>query len=222
MPFREINVPFDNEKNLDVVQFTVPDSIRKGVVLYFHGNMENIEHYARFAANFTKNNFEVWMMDYPGFGKSTGARTEQIMYSDAKELYKMARARVGKDSIIIYGKSLGTGVASYLASVKDCKRLVLESPYYSIDALFAHYAFLYPVSWMSKYHFPICAYFEKVDAPITIFHGTDDEVIPYKQAKRLLKIAKPGAELISVEDGGHNNLNDYPLYHQKLDSVLHL
>ncbi len=106
------------------------------------------------AVNFTRNKYEVWMMDYPGFGKSTGKLTEQIMYDDAATLYQMARARFSKDSIIIYGKSLGTGVASQLASVKDCKRLILETPYYSIEALMKHYAFIYPVSLMAKYHFP--------------------------------------------------------------------
>jgi alpha-beta hydrolase superfamily lysophospholipase len=220
IPFKEINLAINNEKNLSIVWFTVPDSICKGVVLYFHGNMKNIERYATYASNFTKNNYEVWMIDYPGFGKSNGERSEQIIYADAKELYKMARARFGKDSIIFYGKSIGTGIASYLASVKDCKRLILETPYWSIEALFAHYAFIYPVGWMSKYHFPTYKYFEKVDAPITIFHGTNDEVIPYNQSKRLIKIAKPDAELITIENGKHNNLNDFPLFHQKLDSVL--
>ena len=220
IPFKEINLTVNNDKNLSIVQFTVPDPVRKGVVLYFHGNLRNIERYARFASNFTKNNYEVWMMDYPGYGKSTGKRTEQIMYEDAKNLYKMARARFAKDSIIIYGKSLGTGVASYLASVKDCKRLILETPFCSIESLFSHYAFIYPVNWMSKYHFPTYLNLEKVDAPVTIFHGTSDEVIPYSQSKRLMKIAKAGAELITIEKGEHNNLNDYPLFHQKLDSVL--
>jgi alpha-beta hydrolase superfamily lysophospholipase len=59
------------KKNLSIIQFTVPDSVRKGIVLYFHGNMKNIERYAPFATHFTRNKYEVWMMDYPGFGKST-------------------------------------------------------------------------------------------------------------------------------------------------------
>jgi uncharacterized protein len=222
LPFKEINLAVNNERSISIVWFTVPDSVCKGVVLYFHGNMQNIERYAPFASNFTKNNYEVWMIDYPGFGKSTGERTEQIIYDDAKEFYKMARARFGKDSIVIYGKSIGTGIASQLASIKDCKRLILETPYYSIDALFAHYAFIYPVSWMCKYHFPTYQYFEKANVPITIFHGTRDEVIPYSNAKRLMKVTRPGDELITIEKGKHNNLNDFPLFHQKLDSVLQL
>ena len=220
IPFKEINLAINNEKNLSIIQFTVPDSTCKGVVLYFHGNRQNIERYAPFASNFTTNNYEVWMMDYPGFGKTTGERTEQVLYDDAMQFYKMARARFSKDSIIIYGKSIGTGIAAQLASVKDCKRLILETPYYSIEAMLAHYAFMYPLSRMSKYHIPTHQYFEKIDAPITIFHGTNDQVIPYSNAKRLMKIARPGAELISIENGKHNNLNDFPQFHAKLDSVL--
>lgn len=222
IPFKEINLAVNNETNISIVQFTVPDSVCKGVVLYFHGNRQNIERYAPFATNFIKNNYEVWMIDYPGYGKSNGERTEEIIYKDAKELYKMARAQFAKDSIIIYGKSIGTGIAAQLASVKDCKRLILETPYCSIEALFNHYAFIYPVSWMSTYHFPTYQYFEKVDAPITIFHGTSDGVVPYSNSERLLKVAKPGAELITIEKGEHNNLNDFLLFHQKLDSVLQL
>jgi len=219
-PFKEINLVVNDQKNISIIQFTVPDSVCKGVVLYFHGNRRNIERYAPFASNFTKNNYEVWMIDYPGFGKSTGERTEQILYDDASQFYKMARARFAKDSIIIYGRSMGTGIAAQLASVKDCKRLILEAPYYSMYSLLSHYAFIYPVSWISKYHLPTYQYFEKVDAPITIFHGTNDEVIPYNHSRRLIKMAKSGAELVTIEKGNHNNLSDFPLFHQKLDSIL--
>jgi uncharacterized protein len=219
--FNEINLPVTAKKNLSIVQFTVPDSVCRGVVLYFHGNRKNIERYAPFAVNFTRNNYEVWMIDYPGFGKSTGERTEQIVYDDAATLYKMARARFSKDSIIIYGKSVGTGIAAQLASVRDCKRLLLETPYYSIDALLNHYAFIYPVSWLTKYHFPSFSYFKKIEVPITIFHGTNDEVIPYRQAIQLAK-ENAGAELVTIEKGKHNNLNDSPVFHQHLDSLLQL
>jgi uncharacterized protein len=219
--FKEISLPVNAKKNLSIVQFTVPDSLCKGVVLYFHGNRKNIERYAPFAINFTRNNYEVWMMDYPGFGKSTGKISEQILYNDAAILYKMARARFSKDNIIIYGKSIGTGVATQLASVKDCKRLILETPYYSIDALMKHYAFIYPVSWLTKYHFPNYLHFKKVEVPITMFHGTKDEVIPYKQAVRLAE-ENPGVTLIAVEKGKHNNLNASPLFQKEVDALLRL
>lgn len=219
IPFKEIYLPVNQQKNLSIVQFTVPDSVCKGVVLYFHGNRKNIERYAPYAKNFTRNNFEVWMMDYPGFGKTTGTRSEQTMYDDAAILYQLARSRFAKDSILIYGKSIGTGVATQLAALKDCKRVILETPYYSVDALMRHYAFIYPVSAMAKYHFPNNTYLKKIDSPITVFHGTKDEVIPYKQSLRLAK-ENAGVQLVTIDKGRHNNLNDSPVFQQHLDSLL--
>src|SRR6478672_9440602 len=69
-PYREVNIPFNKETNLNIIQFK--SDTPKGVVLYFHGNKENVRHYAGYAADFTRHGYEVWMLDYPGFGKSTG------------------------------------------------------------------------------------------------------------------------------------------------------
>lgn len=218
-PFNEVNIPVNDDKNISIIQFPVPDSVCKGVVLYFHGNRRNIERYAPFASHFTRNNYAVWMIDYPGFGKTNGIRTEQSIYSDAQEFYRLARSHFSADSIIIYGKSIGTGVASWLASRIDCKKLILETPYYSMEALMKKYAFMYPVGLMAKYHFPTYEYFKKVDAPITILHGTDDEIIPFKQARWLQKI-KPGVQLIPIENGRHNDLYKFPLFQRSIDSLL--
>ncbi len=141
------------------------------------------------------------------------------MHEDAAILYQMARARFGKDSIIIYGKSIGTGVATQLASLKDCKKLILETPYYSIDALARHYAFIYPVSWMLRYHFPNYEYLKKVEAPVTTIHGKKDEVIPYAQSQKLVN-ENPAIKLVTIEGGKHNNLNDSPLFQEQLDALL--
>lgn len=220
VPFKELNLRV-NDRNINIIQFTVPDSICRGVVLYFHGNRQNINRYARFADNFIRNGFEVWMMDYPGFGKSTGKRTEQKLYDDALLKYQVANKRFHADSIIIYGKSIGTGIAAQLASIKDCKRLILETPYYSIDALARHYFFIYPVMPMTKYTIPTHEYFENINEPISIFHGTRDEVIPYNHSRRLKK-DRNTVELITLEGGKHNNLNEFPLFQKKLDSLLNL
>jgi alpha-beta hydrolase superfamily lysophospholipase len=219
-PYNEINIPVTDEKNLNIIRFTVPDSVCKGVVLYFHGNRENVTRYAPFARYFTSKNYEVWIPDYPGFGKSTGPRNEKVLYEDAYRLYRLARNKFSADSIVIYGKSIGTGIAAQLASVRDCKRLILETPYYSMDELAGHYFFMYPVSSLTKYEFPINQYLEKVQTPVTIFHGTKDEVIPYKQAAKLMKIINQKGELVTILKGKHNNLTESELYQKKLDSLL--
>ncbi len=222
VPFKEINIPLNATDNLNLVQFFPEDSTRKGVVLYFHGNRENINHYAEYATNFTKHGYEVWMMDYPGYGKTTGEFTEENVYMQAREVYKLANTKFGADSIIVYGKSLGSGIASWLASRKPCKRLILETPYYSIPDLFSHYAPIYPVESLSKFRFPAGEYLKDIQVPVTIFHGTDDWIIPYNHAAKLKKVLKPGDEFITINKGSHNNLNNFSLFHEKLDSILSL
>ena len=219
-PFREINIPLNATDTLNIVQFLPASGIDKGAVLYFHGNRGNINRYAKYAKNFTKNGYEVWMADYPGYGKTTGKLSEENLYKQAMEVYKLANSKFNKDSIIIFGKSLGSGIAAWLASKKSCKRLILETPYYSMTDLLSHYAPIYPTFAMAHFKLPTFEYLQEVKAPVTIFHGNDDGVIPYSNGYKLTKKFKPGDEFITIDKGGHNNLNDFSLFHQKLDSLL--
>ena len=219
LPYQEVNVPYSSNSNLNIIQFPAGNNT-KGVVLYFHGNRKNISYYARFAPEFIRNGYEVWMMDYPGYGKSTGEFAEQRIYDWALQVYKLSRVRYSPDSIIIYGKSMGTGIAAQLASVRDAKRLILETPYYSLPSIVSQYAPIYPVNQMIHLKIPTYQYLQKVTAPITIFHGTSDGVIRHSNASRLKPFLKSGDEFISIEGGGHNDLHEYKLFQQKLDSVL--
>lgn len=221
-PHKDINIPIDSKDTLNLVDFASTDTIARGVVLYFHGNKRNISWYAKYIPYFTRHGYQVLMIDYPGFGKSTGKLTEQKLYDWALQVYKIARKRFPADSIIIYGKSMGTGIAAQLASTRDCKRLILETPYYDFPALVSHYLPIYPVKWMLHYQLPTYQYLQNVTAPITIFHGTKDRVVTYKNSKRLLPFFKSTDELISIEGGSHNNLYRYKETVNKLDSVLRL
>jgi len=129
IPHTELDIQVDPESTINMVRFQSTDSVTRGVVLYFHGNRQNIERYAWSVPNFTRNGYEVWMLDYPGFGKSTGILSEQCFYDWALKVYELAAAQYPSSSIVVYGRSLGTGIASQLASIKDCKELILETPY---------------------------------------------------------------------------------------------
>lgn len=222
IPFEEVNIPFNNTDTINMIKFFPEDSVRRGVVLYFHGNRQNIERYAKFAGNFTKHGYEVWMEDYPGFGKSTGERTEKKLYEQALQVQKMAAAKYHSDSIILYGKSFGTGIASYVASETNNKRLILETPYYSIPSLFSCYAPIYPTGKMSTYQIPTNEFLADVKYPVSIFHGNNDGVIPYRNASRLKGVLKQTDEFVTIDKGTHHNLNDFPLFQHKLDSLLNL
>ena len=220
-PYREVNIPYDPETTLNLIQFTTTGvMIPKGVVLYFHGNRKNISWYAHFAPNFTSSGYEVWMVDYPGFGKSRGKFTEERLYAYALQVYKLARIRYMPSQIILYGKSMGTGIASQLAAERDCKYLLLETPYYSMSSLVAYFAPVYPISSLIHYHFPTYKYLQQVTAPVVIFHGTSDGMIPYRNAKRLLPFLKPHDQFVSIEGGSHNDLSHFAQYKAILDSLL--
>jgi uncharacterized protein len=217
-PFKEVMIPVDDQTSYSLVQFTTASP--KGVVLYFHGNQDNVEHYAAHAPAFTKNGYELWMIDYPGFGKSTGTLTEEILYEQALQVYQVARARFSAEHIIIYGRSLGSGIATQLASIRNCRRLVLETPYYSFTSLADRYLWMYPTSRMIKFKMPTYQFLEKVTAPVTVFHGTDDGIIPIENARKLQPLLKPADEFVTIEGGSHNNLGTYPQLKKKLDSLL--
>lgn len=219
-PYREVNIPYATGVNMNVIQFTTTRPAPLGVVLYFHGNKQNITRYAPVAPAFTKQGYEVWMLDYPGYGKSTGPFTEQRLYDWALVFYKLARARFKPDSIILYGRSMGSGIAAQLAAIRDCRHLVLETPYYSFPAVIGAYCPLYPVERMIRFKIPTWQYLQQVTAPVTIFHGTRDGVIRYSNAQRLKPFLKPGDQFITIEGGSHNDLNSFPLYQQKLDALL--
>jgi alpha-beta hydrolase superfamily lysophospholipase len=220
-PFSEVNLPWNASSSINIIQFHAKDSAAaKGVVLYFHGNEKNIERYAPAAKDFTERGYHVWMIDYPGFGKSTGAFTEQQLYDWGLVFYKLARARYAADSIVIYGKSMGTGIASQLASIRNSKALILEGPYYSLPSIIDSWLPVYPTNTMIHFKLPTYQYLQNVSTPVTIFHGTDDNTIPYRNAAKLKPFLKPTDKFVTIEDAHHNDLQQFPLYQQKLDSLL--
>lgn len=206
---KEVFIPVNDQSTLYFVQFKTPDTA-KGVVLYFHGNRDNISHYLNAVPPLVAQGYEVWMLEYPGFGKATGNFTEQNLYEWALQLYKYARPHFQPNQIVIYGRSLGTGIAAQLASIRDCRQLILEAPYYDFRNVARPYLFLYPLNRMIPFGFPTFQYLQKVTAPVTLIHGTDDGVISYRNSAALSKLFKPGDTLITVKGGSHNDLLNFP------------
>ena len=219
-PFDEINIPYDNQSNINIVRFKVDDSIQKGVVLYFHGNRSNINYYAPLAGIFLEKKYEVWMVDYPGYGKSTGRMDENVFYAYAEQLYKLAAQSFAPDSIILYGKSLGTGIAVHVAAKFTAQQLILETPYYSFSSMASTYFPVYPVSRMLRFRIPTNEFIRNVKMPITIFHGTADRTIPLSNAVKLKPLLKPGDLFITIPGGKHNGLPSFPVYVATIDSLL--
>lgn len=197
-PFTELDIRYDASTALNVVEFKATDrpadSLARGVVLYFPDGSGNVSLHSALFADLTAKGYQVWNMDYPGFGKSKGNRSEQRLYAYALVFYKLARARWKPAQIVIYGKGFGTGIAAQLASVRNCRRLILEDPYYSLTSAYRRFLFLYPLGQLMHYHLPLNRYLPAVTDPVTIYDGD----------RRLRPLLKPGDEYFAEKTGSVN------------------
>lgn len=219
VPFDEVFLPVSNTDTIHLVHFKTSKHDVKGNILYFHGNRKNIAYYFNRVPNFLAAGYDVWMPDYFGFGKSRGALTEENLNLLADQAFRYASSQ-SKSDLIVYGRSLGTGLASYVSSQYKVKKLILETPYSSIPSLFNRYAFIYPVNRMCNFKLSNFDYLQSVKAPIYIFHGEKDGVIPIKEAARLKKVLKSGDQFIEIENGSHNDISNFPEYKNVMEDLL--
>lgn len=197
-----------------------PKGESKGVVLYLKGNSKSIKGWGKFAVDFTRHNYNVLMVDYRGFGKSTGKRSQKAIKRDLQEVYNKLKEHTTEDRIILYGRSLGSGFASKLASMNHPQKLILDAPYYSLTKVTARYAPFMPLSILIKYPLPTYKWLKYVQCPIHIIHGTNDNLIPYKTSVKLAKIKPKLTKLHTVIGGGHKNLNNFESYHKMIRDIL--
>ncbi|CAZ98275.1 alpha/beta fold hydrolase [Zobellia galactanivorans] len=217
--FEEFYLTANDGAKLNAVHIKQPEA--KGIVLYFHGNSGNISHLTHVANLFSRKGYESVLVDYRTYGKSTGEVSEQALYDDAQMFYDYIREKYDEEDILVYGRSFGTGIATWLASKNEPKKLILESPFYSAVALGKYRFPFLPIDWLSNFRFPSNEYVKKIDCPIYIFHGKEDSVIPYESAQKLYE-AIPGKnkELLTIAEGGHNYLQDFKTFKEGMDKIL--
>ncbi|RIA10600.1 hypothetical protein OE09_2472 [Flavobacteriaceae bacterium MAR_2010_72] len=192
----------------------------RGVVLYLKGNSKSIKGWGKFAVDFTRHDYNVFMVDYRGFGKSTGRRSQKAIKRDLQQVYNKLKELVDEKYIILYGRSLGSGFAAKLASMNNPRMLVLDAPYYSLTKVTARYMPFMPLSILLKYPLPTYKWLKYVQCPIHIIHGTHDKLIPYKTGVKLSQVNPKRTKLHTVIGGGHKNLNNFESYHAMLDDIL--
>lgn len=193
----------------------------KGLILYFHGNAGSLRRWGEVVEPFVSLGFDVLIMDYRGYGKSTGKRTYKKMLSDADQLYEFALSKSPEDKLIVYGRSLGSSFASHLAGKNNPLKLILETPFLSLGDIANRVAPIYPPSYLLRFNFKNHEALKEATCPIYIFHGTEDNVVPFQSGKDLYETLDPNqASLIVVEGGGHNNLANFDTYQEEIRNVL--
>jgi fermentation-respiration switch protein FrsA (DUF1100 family) len=176
------------------------------VLLFFHGNAGNISHRLDSIAQFRELGLSVLIIDYRGYGQSTGRTTERGIYRDADAAWRYLiddRGIVASD-IVIFGRSLGASVASWLASEYQPLALIVESSFTSIPDIAQDLYPWLPARWLSRLSHATRDYVRDVRCPILIIHSRDDEIIPFHHGEAIFASANEPRTLLTIR-GTHND-----------------
>jgi fermentation-respiration switch protein FrsA (DUF1100 family) len=182
---------------------------RVGLVV-FHGNAGNLEMSAEKFLGFADDGRAVVLSNYRGYSGAAGRPTEAGLYADARALLdRLEESGYPASRLVLYGESLGSGVATRLASERQVAGLVLEAPFTSIAAVAQRKYWYLPAYWLTRDRFDNLSRIGRVEAPVLILHGERDRVIPVSHAHRLARAAKRPCELFVFPDAGHADLYEH-------------
>jgi len=220
IPFEEVTLKTEDGALLNGIHFKTENP--KGVLFYLHGNAGDLSRWGTIAGEYTKFQYDVLVIDYRTYGKSTGTINEEKMLNDMQLWYNYLLKLYSENEIIIYGRSIGTGFATYIASMNSPKKVILETPFYNLEDLvkrkFTYIPFL---SSLIKIKLRSNQYIKKISCPIVIYHGTKDRVVPYKSGKLLSEqVVSNQITFVTILNGGHNNLGTFNEYWESLASIL--
>lgn len=214
LPFEEIALPTDDGETVHG-WFIPADAAASDrpppTIVHFHGNAENIAPYALLGRLTRDAGFNLLLVDYRGYGRSSGRPSEAGIYRDGAAALRFLRARPGIDTgrIVLWGRSIGACVAVHLAAGDAAiAGVVLESSFTSARELLWHggAVVLYPLSFLATYRFDQAGTIAGVTAPLLFIHGTDDRIAPFLLGRRLYDLAPGSKTFLAIEGGGHNDL----------------
>jgi pimeloyl-ACP methyl ester carboxylesterase len=216
--FEERDIKTENGSLLNGLLFKADSA--KGLVFYLHGNAGSLGSWGNVAKRYTDLHYSVFILDYPGYGKSDGSiESKTQLFDDIEVAYDEMKQEFHEDSIVVLGYSVGTGLAAHLASTNHPKLLILQAPYYNLTDMMRH---TYPIvpTFLLKYQFQTNEYLKDCKMPVVIFHGDQDEVIYYGSSLKLKDEFKMVDTLITLKGQGHNGITDNPEYIAAIQTIL--
>lgn len=213
--FEEVTLTTSDQLNLRSWYFKADN---KPTILYLHGNAGNFAHRAPIVKAYMAHGYGVLLLGYRGYGGNPGSPTEAGLYRDARAGVEFLKSHgVKPANIVLFGESLGTGVAVQMALEYPVKSLVLQSAYTSmVDVGHYHYPFL-PVSWLLKDRYDSASKIERIKQPLLFLHGINDRIVPVTLAKKLVALANAPKVAKYYPDHGHNDLVSQQLQADVLD-----
>jgi uncharacterized protein len=202
---------------LSVLALQRPEA--KGVVFYLHGNSGNLQEWFTDAGFYRRANFDLVMMDYRGFGKSSGRiESEAQLHADVQAVWAAVAPRYRGRTVVVLGRSLGTGLAAALAAQVQPDLTILVSPYASMQALAGlHYPWVPPP--VLRYPLRTDEAVTRLERPLLLMHGDQDGLIPFAHSQTLATRA-PNARLVRIEGAAHADVHHFARYRQTLAAAL--
>jgi pimeloyl-ACP methyl ester carboxylesterase len=218
VPFRELF--FDTAPGVRLNALHFYRDAPKGLILYLHGNSRSIKGWAKYARDFSRYGYDVVLVDYRGFGKSTGDRNEKQMLGDMQFIYTQLASQFNEHHIIVYGRSLGSGFAAKLASDNKPRYLILDAPYYNFTSVIQRFLPILPIKFLLRFKLRTDKWIRHINCHAYILHGTKDWLIPISHSERLQALNPSKITLIRIHGGRHNNLPSFPEYHNFVRDIL--
>lgn len=187
------------------------------LLIYFGGNTENISQNLRFFNKLT--DYTVVMFHYRGYGKSQGTPSQKMIYKDALHLYDLMIERKSRKKVILFGRSLGSGVATYLGSNRKTDGIILSTPFDSITNVAQNKFPFVPIWLLITHPFNSIEFAKKLTVPVLMLIAKNDQVIPYKHSKRL-KNAIKHHQWIEIPHRGHGDLDQEAVYQNTIKKFL--
>jgi len=217
-PFEELKFKITNNKQLHGLLFKTNNS--KGLIFYLHGNAGSVNSWGHIAKTYTDLNYDIFILDYRGYGKSEGEiKSQEQLFYDNQLVYDSLKEEYSENNIVIIGYSIGTGLASKLASENNPKQLILQAPYYSLTDVMKHKFLIIP-EFILRYKLETNEYLKNCNTKTTIFHGIEDNVIYYGSSLKLMNDFKNKIRLISLDNQGHNGITNNKEYKKELKGLL--
>jgi uncharacterized protein len=192
-----------------VIAWHVPPRPGQPVVIYFHGNGEVVATQVARHRELIAGGVGLVALSYRGYMGSTGRPTEEGLLRDAEAAYQFAASRYPPDRIVLWGHSLGSGVAVALAATRPVAKLILEAPFSSTVDVAASMFPIVPVRWLMLDQYRSDQRIGAVKAAILILHGDRDFVVPVALGERLFTLAPEPKRLVRYPAGGHDDLDAY-------------
>jgi len=216
--FEELNIKTKDSIHLNCLLFKAENS--KGVILYLHGSNDDLFTWGKIANNYLNYNYDVFMVDYRGYGKSEGQFiSENIWYEDMQTVYDYIKSRYKEEDIIILGHSLGTAAASNLAVNNNPKLIILQAPFYNLSDWSNN---LDPTLGNLQLELKLenNQNIKQIHAPIIIFHGDKDNAVYLGSSLKLKELFKKSDRLIILKNEGHNNFVENKQYLKNIKRIL--